>query len=97
MDSPCIKQTVCKVLKIFQYAKYLVAYVFKKNRIISNMIVEFLASKYEVEINQFDRISKQEYLRPKSDWLKYINNVSFLYCGFYKGCVCILLDCGSLC
>ena len=29
MDSPCIKQTVCKVLKIFQYGKYLVAYVLK--------------------------------------------------------------------
>ena len=27
MDSPRIKQTVCKVLKIFQYGKYLVAYV----------------------------------------------------------------------
>ena len=27
MDSSCIKQTVCKVLKIFQYGKYLVAYV----------------------------------------------------------------------
>ena len=27
MDSPCIKQTVCKLLKIFQYGKYLVAYV----------------------------------------------------------------------
>ena len=27
MDSPCIKQTVCKVLNIFQYGKYLVAYV----------------------------------------------------------------------
>ena len=27
MDSTCIKQTVCKVLKIFQYGKYLVAYV----------------------------------------------------------------------
>ena len=30
MDSPCIKQTVCKVLKIFQYGKYLVAYVLNK-------------------------------------------------------------------
>ena len=30
MDSPCIKQTVCKVLKIFQYGKYLVAYVLKR-------------------------------------------------------------------
>ena len=29
MDSPCIEQTVCKVLKIFQYRKYLVAYVLK--------------------------------------------------------------------
>ena len=29
MDSPCIKQTVCEVLKIFQYGKYLVAYVLK--------------------------------------------------------------------
>ena len=27
MDSPCIKQTVCKVLKIFQHGKYLEAYV----------------------------------------------------------------------
>ena len=27
MDSPCIKQTVCKVLNIFQNGKYLVAYV----------------------------------------------------------------------
>ena len=29
MDSPCFKQTVCKVLNIFQHGKYLVAYVFK--------------------------------------------------------------------
>ena len=32
MDSPCIKQTVCKVLKIFQYGKYLVAYVLKDDK-----------------------------------------------------------------
>ena len=32
MDSPCIKQTVCKVLKIFQYGKYLVAYVLKRSK-----------------------------------------------------------------
>ena len=30
MDSPCIKQTVFKVLKIFQHRKYLVAYVLKR-------------------------------------------------------------------
>ena len=29
MDSPYIKQTVCKVLNIFQHGKYLVAYVLK--------------------------------------------------------------------
>ena len=29
MDNPYIKQTVCKVLNIFQYGKYLVAYVLK--------------------------------------------------------------------
>ena len=29
MDSPCIKQTLCKVFKIFQCGKYLVAYVLK--------------------------------------------------------------------
>ena len=29
MDSPCIKQTVCKVLNRFQHGKYLVAYVLK--------------------------------------------------------------------
>ena len=29
MDSPYLKQTVCKVLKIFQYGKYLVAYLLK--------------------------------------------------------------------
>ena len=35
MDSPCIKQTVCKVLKIFQYGKYLVAYVPKRGDLSS--------------------------------------------------------------
>ena len=29
MDSPCKKQTVCKVLNRFQHGKYLVAYVLK--------------------------------------------------------------------
>ena len=32
MDSLCIKQTVCKVLKIFQCGKYLVAYVLKQKQ-----------------------------------------------------------------
>ena len=40
MDSPCIKQTVCKVLKIFQYGKYLVAYVLKR------VLPESLERKY---------------------------------------------------
>ena len=29
MDNSCIKQTVCKVLNIFQHGNYLVAYVLK--------------------------------------------------------------------
>ena len=36
MDSPCIKQIVCKVLKIFQYGKYLVAYVLKKQPFVTD-------------------------------------------------------------
>ena len=44
MDSPCIKQTVCKVLKIFQYGKYLVAYVLKEARSVTMNI--FLKKKY---------------------------------------------------
>ena len=32
MDSPCIKQTVRKVLKIVQHGKYLVAYVLNNRR-----------------------------------------------------------------
>ena len=37
MDSPSIKQTVCKVLKIFQYGKYLVAYVLKDESALESM------------------------------------------------------------
>ena len=39
MDSPCIKQNVCKVLKIFQLGKYLVAYVLKGNRVYNALYV----------------------------------------------------------
>ena len=42
MDSPCIKQTVCKVLKIFQYGKYLVAYVLKEELAIKMAREKFL-------------------------------------------------------
>ena len=38
MDSPCIKQTVCKVLKIFQYGKYLVAYVLNIIQLLTNTL-----------------------------------------------------------
>ena len=43
MDSPCIKQTVCKVLKIFQYGKYLVAYVLKH---FYNLEVQYISLMY---------------------------------------------------
>ena len=38
MDSPFIKQTVCKELNKFQQVKYLVAYVLKKD--ISEMCID---------------------------------------------------------
>ena len=44
MDSPCIKQTVCKVLKIFQYGKYLVAYVLKE-KVQTLMVSAVVSSK----------------------------------------------------
>ena len=40
MDSPCIKQTVCKVFKIFQCGKYLVAYVL--NDVLRPVVVPFI-------------------------------------------------------
>ena len=46
MDSPCIKQTVCKVLKIFQHGKYLVAYVLNYEKAIR-----------KIEILKFDYVS----------------------------------------
>ena len=39
MDSPCIKQTVCKVLNIFQCGKYLVAYVLKLPVVIKTFVL----------------------------------------------------------
>ena len=45
MDSPYIKQTVCKVLKIFQHGKYLVAYVLKTFYVIFYDKLETVAEK----------------------------------------------------
>ena len=39
MDSPCIKQTVCKVLNIFQYGKYLLAYVLKNENFATLLLL----------------------------------------------------------
>ena len=41
VDSPCIKQTVCKVLKIFHHGKYLVAYVLKSSSEPDKMTIFF--------------------------------------------------------
>ena len=52
MDGPCIEQTVCKVLKIFQYGKYLVAYVLKQSGIFpfqSCSVVFFINRSQTVE------------------------------------------------
>ena len=44
MDSPCIKQTVCKVLKIFQYGKYLVAYVLNSSVMLGNYLQQTISA-----------------------------------------------------
>ena len=48
MDSPCRKQTVCKVLKIFQYGKHLVAYVLKRIAVWQKQVYR----KTQVQVNQ---------------------------------------------
>ena len=51
MDSPCIKQTVCKVLKIFQYGKYLVAYVLKTEIMHHNLVISTCGHlKYKISM-----------------------------------------------
>ena len=49
MDSPCIRQIVCKVLKIFQHGKYLVAYVLN-NVYFDNMISQIYPSELQLNI-----------------------------------------------
>ena len=46
MDSPCIKQTVCKVLNTFKHGKYLVAYVLNFIN-LHNMVL-----KYDIHLNR---------------------------------------------
>ena len=42
MDSPCIIQTVCKVLNIFQHGKYLVAHALNNTAIIDLLLIMVL-------------------------------------------------------
>ena len=56
MDSPCIKQTVCKVLKIFQYGKYLVAYVLKQNYFLRFYKHFYIPSNHGLLLLPFHRI-----------------------------------------
>ena len=59
MDSPCIKQTVCKVLKIFQYGKYLVAYVLKDKSVISSVPKYFnITETHLLQYSRLLRLSK---------------------------------------
>ena len=70
MDSPCIKQTVCKVLKIFQYGKYLVAYVLK---------VSYLVYIWETgSITTLFLMCKLDFKWLTSLWLVTDNNSRFL-------------------
>ena len=61
MDSPCIKQSVCKVLEIFQYGKYLVAYVLNETTIrkylFDNLWRISLRVFFQNLVANFDRIS----------------------------------------
>ena len=54
MDSPCIKQTVCKVLKIFQYGKYLVAYVLKHVKDRKKNLAFSVSLFFSIEIDSVD-------------------------------------------
>ena len=60
MDSPCIKQNVCKVLKIFQYGKYLVAYVLNLN---------FLYKYWRSQKIVYQQISMTRYILTAGDQL----------------------------
>ena len=67
MDSPCIKQTVCKVLKILQHGKYLVAYVLK------NLLFSSLPAK----------IKKNQSKMKELEWSKgfpYYNPMGGIFC-----------------
>ena len=52
MDSSCIKQTVCKVLNIFQHGKYLVAYVLNAGQKYehSAILSTFIKLPFDVKI-----------------------------------------------
>ena len=49
MDSPCIKQAVCKVFRKFQHGKYLVAYVLN-NVYFDTMVSQIYPS--ELQLNK---------------------------------------------
>ena len=69
MDSPCIKQTVCKVLKIFQYGKYLVAYVLKY---YLNKLFELFA--YWVILHSF--LSSPDFFSKSTFFKNYFRNTN---------------------
>ena len=67
MDSPCIKQTVCKVLNTFQHGKYLVAYVLKpkstdRQATFSKWLISLLLQFFPILFNQL-KVQKNEIVR----------------------------------
>ena len=60
MDSPCIKQTVCKVLNIFQCGKYLVAYVLKAI-IVHLAKIDYINKKAASSVEPYSRGTKVAY------------------------------------
>ena len=83
MDSPCIKQTVCKVLKIFQYGKYLVAYVLNFMRKIRRQHEHLMGKKQNKNkrANKFKAIRKIKIANQPCKVSNFVvHEIIFLYC-----------------
>ena len=94
MDSPCIKQTVCKVLKIFQYGKYLVAYVLNYQNLLKLLWKSFLCRLFfqMIEINYVPIYMKINHIffviKGQFPVTDYIPNTIILY--FIVHCIYVL-------
>ena len=77
MDSPCIKQTAFKVLKIFQHGNYLVAYVLKSIYFDDKLIVRVIFFCH--------LIYNALLMSLKKYWMKIINCIIFMSNSVQRG------------